>query len=887
MEEIEKLLSESSLVTLSGAGGVGKTRLALQVAAKQLDDFPDGVFLCDLARVIDPQGVPAAAANAVGFGVEAAVSFVSLVSEKQLLLILDNCEHLIESCAELCQSILAGAPNIQILATSREPLKVEGEINYVVPSLPVPPEDAIQGVEGLAPYAASELFLDRAHRARSDFALDDEGASYVAEICRRLDGIPLAIELAAARVRVLSPKQIAEGLNERFRLLTGGARTAVPRQQTLTASVDWSYDLLTDLERTVLRRLSVFVGGFSLEAAQDVCSTSEGHEIASHQVVDLLSLLVEKSLVNMSVVGGQSRYTLLETIKQYAAARLAEDGEEDDARGAHRNYYLRVADALSVEAQGPQGEKAFDAFLKDRENFEAAFRWSLAQDDFEHAAKLYGAAGELLQAIWVGEAMAWMAPVIANIDKVSEPARTDVLFVSAPLLTFFGPQGYLEPTLRGCIEFHRGSGDDQRLGRALLAWMQLTEERDEVIEVLDEAIEVTERSGDLHAAVVAKSISAFHLGVDALERRNRYLDDLIQQLNGTKAPLVRHVIEWRIMMKLMDEDPARAVALSGPFAENLAELSSLEKHSLTSLPRAFVFNGRIDKAVELADKLIPERRDVGDLMCFSLLNFVHYLVAEDSGDSETASAYLQTTIEAYSKTGFPTDVWELFEAFHRLGRGEIDAVTRVRDRLEGQTLYPASPAAWHLLASVIDFRQGEIENAEGHVHEALASAGVSWSVLDPSFVLLAAIAAVDQSYVEAARLLAGAAAYRDQIELRWSQKVFRDIRDETLTDINEALSSEVFEQAWAEGSGMTIQQTIAYAQRGRGERKRPPSGWRSLTPTEQQVVGFLAQGLSNKDVADKMFVSLRTITTHLTHIYSKLGVSTRTELVALATKRST
>ncbi|HLF70168.1 MAG TPA: LuxR family transcriptional regulator, partial [Actinomycetota bacterium] len=560
MHEIEDLLSDSSMVTLSGTGGSGKTRLALQIAAKLVDEFADGVFLCDLARVTDPQGVPAAVATAVGFAVEAGPALISLLSEKQLFLILDNCEHLISSSAELCQSLLAGAPNVQILATSREPLKVEGETNFVVPSLPVPPEDAIGGIEGLAPYAASELFLDRARRARSDFQLDDQDASAVAAICRRLDGIPLAIELAAARVRVMSPREIAQGLDERFGLLTGGARTAVPRHQTLTASVDWSHDLLTDLERAVLRRLSVFIGGFTLEAAKEVCSGPKDPDVAPHQAVDLLSLLVDKSLVNVSMTGGQSRYILLETIRQYAAAKLSEAAEEEDVRRAHRDHFLQSAVGLSELAEGSEGEEAFAAFVRDRENFEAAFRWSCAGGHFEEAARFLSASGDLLLAIWWGEAISWARAVMPSIDKVPEPTRTDVLYRCAPLLANSGPQAHLEPLLKECIEFHRKSGDELRLGRALLTWVQLALTKDEMTGVLEEAVEIAGRLNDLHMTLTAKAHSVFRLGIEDQDLKDRYLDDLVRELNEADAPVVRFWPGASVLEKLLLEDIVRSIA---------------------------------------------------------------------------------------------------------------------------------------------------------------------------------------------------------------------------------------------------------------------------------------------------------------------------------------
>lgn len=889
MQEIEDLLSGSSMVTLSGTGGSGKTRLALQIAAKLVDGFPDGVYLCDLARVSDPQGVPAAVATAVGFGVEAGSALISLLSEKQLLLILDNCEHVISSSAELCQSFLAGAPKVRILATSREPLKVEGETNFVVPSLPVPSVDATGGIEGLAPYAASELFLDRARRARSDFQLADQDTSAVAAICRRLDGIPLAIELAAARVRVMSPKEIAQGLDERFGLLTGGARTAVPRHQTLAASVDWSHDLLTDLERAVLRRLSVFIGGFTLEAAKEVCSGPKSPSVAPHQAVDLLSLLVEKSLVNVSMTGGQSRYSLLETIRQYAAAKLAAAGEEEDVRKAHRDHFLESAAGLSKRAEGPEGDQAFAAFVGDRENFEAAFRWSCASGHFEEAATFLSASAGLLLSIWVGEALGWATAVMPSIERVPEPARTDALYRCAPFLTKLGSQTHLEPMLKECIAFHRKSGDELRLCRALLAWVQLTSTKDEMTNVLEEAVEITERLNDIHATITAKAHSVFQMGIEDQDRKDRYLDDLVRELNEADAPVVRFSAGAGILNKLLWEDIVRSIAFSEPLAaRDLEQVSSPERHSLTDQPMALVFAGRYAEAEALAEKLIRGRKDVGDLGCLMILHLTMAFSAEARNDSDSALAHFQRSSDAWSKTPFSPDLMEVAGGIFRLGAGDVDEGVRVRDKFTPEALASGflwGPMFWAVLSGGTRYLQGEIEQAEEQAHKNIAEGGANWLLLDSSFDLLAAIAVRDNSYVEATRLLAGAAAHRDRIGLKWGLRVFRDIRSDTIEKIKEALPPEEFEQAWLQGSAMTIQQTVGYAQRGRGERKRPPTGWRSLTPTERQVVDLLAEGRSNKEVAGKMFVSVRTITTHLTHIYLKLGVTSRTELVAEAMRR--
>jgi predicted ATPase len=317
LAEIRRALGASRLVTLLGAGGLGKTRLSLQAAAEAMDDFPDGVWLEELAPVAEPRMVPQAIASVLGVKEESGHTILeamaSALRDRRLLVILDNCEHLLQACAETATALLHAVPQMKILTTSREPLHVAGETTYSVPALAVPvPTKGITAAM-LAEFPAIRLFAERASAVQPDFRITDQSAPHVVDICHRLDGIPLAIELAAARVRALSVQSIAERLGDRFRLLTGGDRTALPRQQTLRALIDWSYDLLTPHERALFRRSAVFAGSFTLEAAEAV---GAGGEIEASSVLDLLSRLVEKSLISLDLES--ARYRLLETVRQYA-----------------------------------------------------------------------------------------------------------------------------------------------------------------------------------------------------------------------------------------------------------------------------------------------------------------------------------------------------------------------------------------------------------------------------------------------------------------------------------------------------------------------------------------------------------------------------------------
>jgi predicted ATPase/DNA-binding XRE family transcriptional regulator len=383
LTELLPLLTRARLLTLVGPGGVGKTRLALELARRSAAAYAGGAWFVDLTPLADGGLVPPAALAALGWPDESPgrpplEGLVERLRGRAHLLVLDNCEHVIDGCARFAHALLRSCPRLTILATSREPLGVSGEMRWRVPSLSLPGAGEPRGVDELIRYEAIRLFAERARLVRADFAVTAANAAAVQEVCRHLDGIPLALELAAARVRVLPVEQIAARLDDRFRLLTGGGRTALPRHQTLKALVDWSHDLLADAERSLLRRLAVFSGGWALDAAEAVCA---GDPLERHAVLDVLTALVDRSLVQAEAQEGDERYRLLETVRQYAGEKLLAAGEAATVRVRHRDWYLALAERAAPELTTPRQGRWYRRLAADHDNLRAAIGYCRTDPD--------------------------------------------------------------------------------------------------------------------------------------------------------------------------------------------------------------------------------------------------------------------------------------------------------------------------------------------------------------------------------------------------------------------------------------------------------------------------------------------------------------------------
>ncbi len=436
---IERLLAMARTLTLTGSGGSGKTRLGLQVAADTLSQYPDGAWFIELAALSDPGLVPQTAASVLGVKEEPSKAITQTLAEhlrqKRLLLLLDNCEHLLDACTRLADALLRQCPDVKILATSREALGITGEHTYRVPSLSLPDRKRAATPQSLYPYESVQLFIDRALLVRPDFQVTNKNAPALASLCYRLDGIPLAIELAAARVRALAVEEIDGRLNQTFRLLTGGSRTALPRQQTLRSLIDWSYELLHEAERAFLCRLAVFAGGWILAAAEQVCS---GEGVNEGDVLDLLTSLADKSLVLAEERSGATRYRLLETVRQYARDRLRERSEEARWQQRLLVYFIELTEAAEPQLVGANQQAWLDRLEIEHDNLRSSLTWSATGAGAADGIRLAGALSRFWQMRgYLDEGRGRLSGLLAAAPVQQVPAARAKALKGAGILAYF------------------------------------------------------------------------------------------------------------------------------------------------------------------------------------------------------------------------------------------------------------------------------------------------------------------------------------------------------------------------------------------------------------------------------------------------------------------
>jgi predicted ATPase/DNA-binding CsgD family transcriptional regulator len=837
IDEVIRLLETAHLVTLTGPGGAGKSRLALEAGRRAAAAYPDGARLVELAALTDASLVPHTVAAALGVQETPRATMREGLRDalrtRAMLLILDNCEHLVSACAHLVHEWLGACPSLRVLATSREPLSIPGETAYAVPPLSLPPEGREGDPAAVRASEAGRLFEDRAARASHGFAVTAANAPDVAQICARLDGIPLAIELAAARIRALSAGQIASRLDDRFPLLAGTSRGVHPRHQTLRAAIDWSYDLLDAADRTLLARVSVFAGGFPLEAAEAVCADVR---LPAEAVLESLSRLVDKSLVTADTHRGPARYVLQDSVRHYARERLLESGEQSAVLARHRDWCLALAEAAEPQLQGPAQTEWLERLTAEHDNLREALAFALEGGSGD-AAERFGAA---LWWFWhvrghLSEGRAWLSRALAAAPPASAAtaARVRALY-----------------------------------GQGFLAWRQGL--YDEAVALGEASLTASRARGDALAMASASSL---------LEHVARSRGDHARAVAFPEqsVALFREMGDtWGVATGLVAL--GNAARLAGDYQRARAALEESlglfrGMGDTSGLAAALHFLGLVardqhdwPRAETAAAESLQLSRDQGDesRQAFSL--HLLGLVARDQADYTRAHACFEQSLALFREMG---DAW-------------------------GVTTVLVSLAA-------VSLRAGDADRAAALLGESLRirrdlgdRPGIAECLQG-----LAGAAAVRGDRPRAARWIGAAQALRDALGTPSPSERAERRGDQTIDLLRRRLGRRAFAAALASGRAMTMEQAVADAL-GAGEASEPPpraiaSGVTqgdhlegpggALTEREREVAALVAGGRSNKEIAAALVITLGTAANHVQHILNKLGLHSRAQIAAWAVER--
>ncbi|MGB8861636.1 MAG: LuxR C-terminal-related transcriptional regulator [Ilumatobacteraceae bacterium] len=879
LAELTGLLADERAVTLTGAGGCGKTRLAYELAVGAVTELVGGVAWVELAACAGGDDVVEAIVDVLDVndspgeaGVDAVVRM--LTGRGPTLLVLDNAEHVIVAAADVVATVLRLVPHVRVLSTSREPLGVPSEVVWKVPSLSTPHMVGATSLAAaeVAEFDAVRLFLDRARRARRGFTITDDNAAAVAQICVRLDGLPLAIELAAARVRNTPPERIAAQLDDRFRLLAGGSRTLMERQQTLLASVTWSEGLLDKYEQLVFRRLGVFVAGFTIDAAESVVGAFA--DVEQYDIAEAVARLVDKSLVQFD--DSRDRYSLLETIRAYAMQRLIETGEGAAARDAHAEWCA----AWLAGASSDESATDANSWWANRLDIVARVdpEWPNAASALEWVAvgsplSLRLVAG--LADYWTlrqraSDATRYAMPAIQAGDRARPEWLPAVLKLMLLLANSGDPEFW---TLReAALEQARERGDDAAVLRlevvGEVAVLMFVGPRADLLEriaaVRAKAFEIEDWLTVWNAAQ-APAVMVVAAG------RPDEGDQLIAGLTGNRAVLIRSVAaqlrgELRLAVQLaVDAQRSQRAVL-----DRVLTAYSLAGAALALDDPAYL------AALRLGD-LALDSLPTGYLAAYTMARGVDHLLA---GDLLAARAvFAEREPDLFSS-------WRLvcLLAQTELALGDRDAAAASALRLRHVDADVPAP----LYATTAELVLAEcawsddVNAALDLAHQALSVAVESnlWPAVIDALEAVGSMLADAGRAREGARLLGAANSAREVMQYRYR---FTH-RAQYVAEAHRVVTGDA---GWAEGGSLTLSAVVDVAQRMRGERLRPVSGWESLTPTEMQVVEQVAAGLTNPQIAERLLMSRATVKTHLVHVYAKLGFGNRAELAAAVVRRST
>ena len=894
LARVRELLGEARLLTLVGAGGCGKTRLAMQGLAAATGRFEDGVWWVDLAPLEDPRLLATTVASALGVRERPGQPTLEVLcehfGERRAVLALDNCEHLLNECATLVDTLLHSCRALVVLATSREALAVPGELTYRVPSLSMPPESG--PLATVTDSDAVRLFLDRADQARPGFELTEEAAPAVGAICRELDGMPLAIELAAARVRMLAPERIATELGDRFRLLTGGGRTVAARHETLRASIDWSHELCAEEERLLLRRLSVFVGGFTLDGAEAV---GADELLERRAVLEPLTGLVDKCLIDTEERTGEVRFRMLETIRQYASERLTEAGEVDAANARHLAWCIELAERAEPELVRHDAHTWLNRLEAEAANLRAALERSAASDP-EAALRLAAA----LVFFWLirGRLEEGVTALSRALEGAPAPtaARGKALWGVAELNAWRGQLGQvIEPAERALAD-GEALGDSSVLARALKVQGLVRNLPDHLDRAaLERSVELARDAGDEWCTADAtRLVGASYVRQGEHETARPILEESYA-LARTLGHRPLHC--WYFNLRAWGElehgrlPAARELANQGlGLANQIGDPVSVGLATAT-LVECDVLEGRPREGRARGEPCLERMRTMGVKSAHVWLENALSLVDVAEGAAEEACARIEATLRLLET--MPTHD-TVSKARRRLAAallllGDLDGAAAEAERFFAHAQkgrHAHAEALARLLLGRVSLARGEVIDAEGHLHDALGIAAERDFRLHAVNALeaLARIAALTDTPTEAARLLAAARSAREELgAVRWppEPELWADVERE----VRATLGDDAFATADAEGRALSLEEAVEYARRAHGKRRRPGRGWDSLTPTELEVVRHAAAGLTNPQIGERMFISRATVKAHLSHVFPKLGISSRSELAAEAARR--
>ncbi len=883
------LLERARLITLCGAPGTGKSRLAFELAAQLAERYPDGVALVELASLGDGALVPSAVASALSLHEVPGQSLTDILlgrlRRRRCLLVLDNCEHLVDACAELVGALGDHCPDLRMLATSREPLHAGCETVWDVRPLPVPEPEAHRP-EVLIEYAAVRLFVERAAAARPGFGFNAYVGPAVAEICRRLDGLPLAIELAASRVESLTPPEIARRLGDRCHLLGSASGSGPAHHETLEAALDWSHELLCAPERSLLRRLSVFSGSFDLDTAAAVCC---GGEVQGEQVPELLDRLAVKSLV--AAGAGDGRHRLLQTIRAYAGARLDAAGEAASLREAHARFYLRLAEEAEPELTGADQVNWLDRLEVDHAELRAALEWALGQGRGEWALRLAGA----LVLFWrvrghFSEGRELLGGALAASDGGSAELEARALWGSGFMTLMSGDVHAAKAILADSLSAYRVLGDPRGAARALLLLgdARLLLEDPMALAALEESATLAREAQDAwclaHALGVAARVHASreqHGIARALFEESIGVARAAGDIQGLRygllglGELLGSLGDFRGAEPLLEE----AVSV----LERLGEVY-FKATALTSLGQLAFGRGEFDRARETLDAALALARLVGrpDDQMVPLIALARVALTE--ADTARARAFAQEAAGLARASGRVHARRQAMEISGEVAAyaGELSAARRFYDealdlaRSEGNALGTAQALSSLGQLALVERNVRQAATLHGEALRLLHGLGDARGVAD-TLQSLAGLAAEAGRCEEAACVLGAAAALYERngyAESPWQAQRW----ESDLTLLRQSLRAEDFEAAWALGRHLPLEEAVELASTPSVRARQATTGWGSLTEAEWQVAALVAEHMTNAEIAEQLFLAAGTVKNRLSQIFSKLGMRRRREL---------